>query len=175
MATREEARIEQRREKRRKKPFTFKMWIIVVSALVLLTSILFILIISGSNDEPYPEVRDHWHSEYTVSICGEIQKPFAYSKGGIHTHGEGSIHIHPTNARESGSNATLARFIAGTGGRLTDSSITLPSGKTYNNGDHCDNNKPGEVFLRINNVLVTNISLYVPRDDDEVNIAFGNP
>ena len=176
MDTRGQARIERRREGRRKKQFTFKMWIVLGLALALLTSILVIVVVmSSSNDGPYPEVGDHWHSIYTVTICGEIQGAFPYSEGGIHTHGEGSMHIHPTNARESGSNATLARFIAGTGGRLSDSSITLPSRETYTNGDLCDDGKTGKVFLTINNVLMPNISLYVPRDDDKVNIAFGNP
>jgi hypothetical protein len=91
----------------------------------------------------HPGLTDHWHAAYGVRICGEFQPPFENQgdPNGIHTHGDGAIHIHPGAAEQvakAGDEATLGVFFSAVGGELTDDSITLPDGTTYTEGeDEC--------------------------------------
>jgi hypothetical protein len=59
-----------------------------------------------------PQLGDHIHQAFSVSICGEPQAaiPEFESDVGIHTHGDGLIHIHPFSQLGVGANATLGRF-----------------------------------------------------------------
>ena len=59
-----------------------------------------------------PQLGDHIHQAFSVSICGEPQEPIPTfeSEVGIHTHGDGVIHIHPFSQLGVGANATLGRF-----------------------------------------------------------------
>ena len=134
-----------------------------------------IIAFSGDAENAMPQVGDHFHAEYSVSVCGQVQKDYDYSQGGIHTHGEGSIHLHPENSTEAGGNATLARFMAGTGGRLTNSLIVLPSGISYEDGDECPDGNKGKLFLKVNTIEHAEIASYVPKDEDVIIIGFGQP
>jgi hypothetical protein len=90
-----------------------------------------------------PGLTDHWHAAYGVRICGEWVDPFQNlgDPNGIHTHGDGAIHIHPGAAEQvakAGDDATLGVFFEAIGGELTDDSITLQDGTTYTEGeDQC--------------------------------------
>ena len=44
-----------------------------------------------------PGLTDHWHAAYGIYICGTLEPPFTddADPNGIHTHGDGVIHIHP--------------------------------------------------------------------------------
>src|SRR5438309_6628977 len=60
---------------------------------------------------------DHWHAAYGVDICGKFLAPISSQTDpvGIHTHGEGVIHVHPfklPSGRKSftGKNANLGAF-----------------------------------------------------------------
>jgi hypothetical protein len=120
----------------------------------------------------YPQIGDHRHADYSATLCGESEPPFPISSGGVHTHGLGTIHIHPTQAGEAGLNANLARFIAGTGSRLTNESIELPSGLKYTNGDECPDGGIGQMFLRVNGITTPDMASYVPRDGDDIELGF---
>lgn len=54
--------------------------------------------------------------------------------GGIHTYGNGRIHIHPHSASGAGKAANLARFFRNAG-YLQNDGISLPTGQRYHNGD----------------------------------------
>jgi len=60
-----------------------------------------------------PQLGDHIHQAVAVNVCGEFlpELPEFESSVGIHTHGDGVIHIHPFSERGTGANATLGRFI----------------------------------------------------------------
>jgi hypothetical protein len=61
-----------------------------------------------------PQLGDHIHVALAVNICGEEQSPvpeWEPTPIGIHTHGDGVMHIHPTSQLGVGRNATLGRFI----------------------------------------------------------------
>ena len=178
MATRGDGRRQRRKSERRIKPISKKTKLVIAGVGFFFVGILaIVMIVSGSgssgSESPMPQVGDHFHAEYSISICGQVQEDYAYSQGAIHTHGEGSIHLHPQNSTEEGANATLARFIAGTGGRLTNSTIVLPSGISYKDGDECPDGNKGKLFLKVNNIEKMEIASHVPKDEDVIIIGFG--
>jgi hypothetical protein len=74
---------------------------------------------------------------------------------GIHTHGDGFIHIHPFTRSEGGDNATLGRFLGYGGWSASEDSIDLGSDpthwagltadlqkRTWSDGDTCPANTP---------------------------------
>lgn len=88
-----------------------------------------------------PQLGDHIHQAFGVSTCtGEFSTiiPEFHSDVGIHTHGDGVLHIHPSSQLGVGANATLGRFIddaadAGVDISLSDSKLTI-LGDTFEEG-----------------------------------------
>lgn len=89
-----------------------------------------------------PSLDDHWHVPYGINICGEwIQldgdleeisetgQPSNdnYLANGIHSHGDGLIHIHPFSSAGTGDNATIGTFLTNYGVELTDETLRLPA------------------------------------------------
>ena len=60
-----------------------------------------------------PQLGDHIHEAIGFNVCGDFLPniPVFESQIGIHTHGDGVMHIHPFSELGTGSNATLGRFI----------------------------------------------------------------
>jgi hypothetical protein len=113
--------------------------------------------------------RDHWHSSFSVYICDHFMPniPLFESVDGVHTHGDGVIHIHPYTPAASGRNATLGFFLKsdsndGKGGtfKLSSSEIrpATISGdpnskldtKDWHNGDKCPDGQAGQVKFTVN-------------------------
>jgi len=112
--------------------------------------------------------QDHWHSSFSVYICDHFMPnvPLFESVDGIHTHGDGVIHIHPYTPQASGTGATLGFFLKsyssnGKGGtfKLSGSEIqpaSIPGDtnvldrKDWHNGDKCPDGQPGEVKFTVN-------------------------
>jgi hypothetical protein len=96
-----------------------------------------------------PVLGDHWHAAYGVYVCGSFLPSF--TKGldpnaadplGIHSHGDGVIHIHPFSSETSGKNATLGKYLDWEGVKLTNDELTLPDGTKYKTGDNCPEGTP---------------------------------
>jgi hypothetical protein len=94
-------------------------------------------------------------------VCGEWQPniPEFENTVGIHTHGDGVIHIHPFSQGGAGENATLGTFLEDTDVRLSDDELTigtneLPDGKkTWKEGeDQCDGKDAELVVAQWENV-----------------------
>ena len=108
----------------------------------------------GVSDDTPPTLNDHWHSAYSVNICGteQPQMPQPSRLGGLHTHNDGLIHIEPfvtASALDRGDNATLARFAESMPGfKLTPTEIQPLDGKKMKNGDLCDGKDPGKLTIR---------------------------
>lgn len=100
---------------------------------------------------------DHWHTAYGIYICGQYLPNMSVGvspdPGGIHTHQDGVIHIHPFQTATTGRNARVGDFFNQTGLNVTSSKIELPtdsalgdnSGTTYKKGDKCPDGKKGVV------------------------------
>ena len=177
MARRGQERRERRRSERRVRRFTPQMWLIVAGVGLGLVALMGLLVVSSGVGDVgqagrFPQIGEHRHANYFISICGESEPAFPVSEGDVHTHGSGSIHIHPANALDAGRNATLSRFLDGAGARLTNESIELPSGVSFTNGDLCPDGRTGQMFLRVNGVTVAGVADYVPRVEDSVELGF---
>ncbi len=101
----------------------------------------------GSNSNAAPVVnKDHWHAYLGVNVCGTWLPSAPAFDGataqamGIHSHGDGLMHIHPFSSAASGKNATVGRFIKdndGAGWELDSTSMKLWDGAQYKNGYTC--------------------------------------
>jgi hypothetical protein len=100
----------------------------------------------------------HWHTAFGVNICGQwLANPPTFETAadnpnvrvGIHTHGDGYIHIHPYTRSEGGHHATVGLFFNYGGWSVSSDSIGAWSGpspepqkKTWTNGDRCPAGTP---------------------------------
>ena len=91
-----------------------------------------------------PRLGDHWHSVYDIHVCADEIVGHWRSKmvverdpDGIHTHGDGLIHIHPFNSLATGDSAQLGKFFEAFGGYITDSAIKLDTGEVIEEGFYC--------------------------------------
>jgi len=88
-----------------------------IIALVLVLGVA--LVVYARNDRldedlgGVPQLGDHIHQAFGVNVCGEWKPnvPEFESKIGLHTHGDGVLHIHPFSDLGVGINATLGRFM----------------------------------------------------------------
>jgi len=129
----------------------------VIGAIVLLGSALVWYAADDRKDDTSipPVIGDHWHAAFGIYVCGEWQPdiPEFEATTGIHTHGDGVIHIHPFSQSGAGENATLGTFLEDTDVKLSDSELTigkneLPDGaKTWKEGDDKCDGKAGELVV----------------------------
>jgi len=138
------------------------------------------------------EAGDHWHASLDVYQCTDwvaTKAPEFETKAdnpdirvGIHSHGDGLIHIHPFNSSESGKNATVGRFMDYGGYSVSSSSYDLwpgPDGTKLQekNGDQCtmpDGSKqPGALTWYVNDKKQSGDPAdYQPKDHDKIVLVF---
>ena len=77
-----------------------------------------------------PRVGAHWHVPYRVYLCDRYLAPVEGDgdQGGIHSHGDGMVHVEPTRASSAGTNATFRRFEEAEGLRITATSLRWRDG-----------------------------------------------
>lgn len=82
----------------------------------------------GEREAVGPKIGDHWHAPYAIFILGTRLPaiPEMVTKEGVHTHGDGVIHIHPFLPGAEGEGAGLANFFAAMGGELTNTRLRIP-------------------------------------------------
>lgn len=88
--------------------------------------------------------QDHWHAAYGLYNCDQFLPPITDQTDpvGIHTHGDGVIHIHPFVSGAAGANAKLSVLEDAVGLQITEDELAIPAGETYKAGDMCGD-KPG--------------------------------
>jgi hypothetical protein len=132
------------------------------------------------------QIGDHWHAAYAVYIGDELQPNMPTWESGVHTHGDGIIHIHPFQHFEEGSGAALTKFFAYGGGTLTEDEFRIPGqSRTYLDGDSTpDGDGPGHVYIAataaedgeklqdFGNGWALVSPDYVPRDGDRILFFF---
>lgn len=120
--------------------------------------------------------RDHWHAAYGLFLCDEFSPPITVERDpkGIHTHGDGVVHIHPTVRSAAGRNATLSVFADAVGLTLTDDEIKLPGGKSFKEGKTKCGGKPGIVQVQIDGdkVVTEDVAKIKFTDRQLLTIAF---
>jgi hypothetical protein len=143
---------------------------------------------------------DHWHTYFAINICGEwlppaaqFEKPYddqqSQSNVGIHTHGDGLIHVHPFVTSETGDNATLGLYLRYVGWQITPETVDVSSGypepgpasdpnrRVWRTGDACTfgdfKDQPGEVVWSVDGeVQAGNPSDYKLEDGETIVIGF---
>ncbi|HEX5095340.1 MAG TPA: hypothetical protein VFX21_04975 [Acidimicrobiia bacterium] len=167
-----------------------------VAVIVVIGSVTIGAIVMGRDDNnTAPVIGDHWHAAFGVNICGEwISNPATFEtpannsgvRAGIHTHGDGFIHIHPFARAETGNNATLGKFLSYGGWSASEDSISVWTGPdvdksktTWTNGDKCPSGseegagEPGRVVFEVNCKTVEgNPSDHKLADQEVVAIGF---
>ena len=119
--------------------------------------------------------KDHWHAAYGIYACDEFLPPLTDERDpkGIHSHGDGIIHIHPFVRSAAGRNATLEVFADAIGLELEDDRLEVPGGETYNAGDDECDGKDAIVQVKVNDKLVTEeVASIKLNDGDLITIAF---
>ena len=138
--SRAQARAKIRRTKRRSGSLG---WTVATVAVVVVGIVGIILARAGSTSNAAPIVnKDHWHAYLGVNVCGTWlpAAPAFESPLGIHSHGDGLMHIHPYSSAAAGKNATVGRFIEdndGAGWQLDSTSMKLWDGVQYKDGYTC--------------------------------------
>ena len=107
-----------------------------------------------------PRANDsHWHVALGVRVCDRWLDPVTDQTDpkGIHTHGDGIIHVHPFVASAAGRRATFERFAEVVGGKLEPRRFAWPEGdgkkkEDKENGDKCGDQE-GEVKAFYNGEL----------------------
>jgi hypothetical protein len=109
-----------------------------------------------SNSAPLgedPTIGDHWHAALGVNVCGEWLPPApqfdrraneAGVTAGIHSHGDGLIHVHPF-ASDEGTDPTVGRFMDYGGWKLSTGAFTLWDSETHGTGKACATGGTGRV------------------------------
>ena len=126
--------------------------------------------------------KDHWHAAFSVYLCDHFAANIAQfeSPDGMHTHGDGVIHLHPFTPKASGTNSTLGFYASAvtdnlkTGAfKLTSTELQYPGDKKdWKNGDQCQG-KPGKVKMSVNGKQVTqDPSTYLMKDGDLIDVGF---
>ena len=124
-----------------------------------------------------PDIGDHHHAALGINICGQWKPntPQYESPKGVHSHGDGFIHMHPYSRAGANENATIGLFLEGANEEITSDSIRLSDGTDLQNGDDCANlgGKPGKIRWTVNGKEKQgNPARYVPSDRDIIALAF---
>lgn len=100
---------------------------------------------------------DHWHAAFAVNVCGKELPPLQDGPTdvtGIHTHGDGLVHVHPFTRSAAGERATLSKFFDQVSLKVTDEGFQLPpglevegGGSTVKAGETTCGGEEGEVVL----------------------------
>jgi hypothetical protein len=93
---------------------------------------------AGGQEKPVA-TKDHWHAAFGIWSCDHWLPPVPLGEDptGVHTHGDGLIHIHPFDDRAAGKNATLGRFLEASVMKVDAKSIVVPKGPKLLAGSDC--------------------------------------
>src|SRR4051812_26487846 len=129
-------------------------WPLVISSVVVVGVLLIVLSRGGTADVVAPKLGDHWHAAYGIYDCDHFIAPLTdvgNDSGpggtGLHTHGDGLMHMHPFGTKYTGHGANLGNWGIITGLKLTDTSIEA-AGIKAKNGDPCGSKK-GTLKLKV--------------------------
>ena len=136
-------------------------------------------------DSPRPLIGlDHWHASYAIFIGDKRQPDIPTFEAGVHTHGDGLIHIHPFQSSEEGAGASLQNFFKYGGSDLTDAILRIPGTTvTYHQDDPVPGDgRPGQIYIFESAGGCNSLDLvgqwvrvppsFVPQDGQCIRIAF---
>jgi hypothetical protein len=127
------------------------------------------------------KVGDHFHAALGVDVCGFfVENPPEYhlkagsnERAGVHSHGDGLIHLHPYTEGEAGESANVASFFENGGWEVAEDHLRLWEGTDVSDGQPCPDGRTANVRWAVNaEVMSGNPGDYVPEDGDIITIAF---
>ncbi len=137
--------------------FYASLAVIIIVGLGLIVFSRYQLTHKSTSSSGPPTTQQTWYAGLAVDVCGTIEPNLpsnaAKSGKGLTANGNGVVTIAPADSSQSGSNATLGKFVSGYKGlELTNSTLRYPGKATYSNGDICpkgtpDSGKPGVVIV----------------------------
>jgi hypothetical protein len=157
------------------------VWYVATAAVIVVG----VVAIALSRGETAGEARplpndDHWHSALGVNVCGTWlgnvptfeERAGTTIRAGLHSHGDGLMHIHPYTSDEAGDRATLGQFLEEGGWSASGDSLELWDGTEHRDGQDCDG-KEATVRWSVNGEERDgNPSDFKPNDGDVVALAF---
>jgi hypothetical protein len=174
----------------RKKGSGNALWFSIVAVIVVLGVVGIVISRQSEADSVAPFVKnpatgtgDHWHAAFGVNVCGTWssnisefeQRAGSNVQAGIHSHGDGLIHIHPFQPSEAGNNATVGTYLRFAGYVANDQELELWDGTTRKVGDDC-NGQPGVIRWAVNGEEQQgDPSDYKPNNGDKIGIYFTTP
>ena len=172
-------------------------WLPVAGIVVVIVAVLGVFLAFARGTSAQPSIGDHIHAALDIYVCGQKEPDLPLFEAGVHTHGDGLIHIHPQSPSEEGAGAAVGKFFQYGGWELSQSTLTLPA-TTFKVGDPCPDGQPGVLRMlkyRLswrstsgNNSLladecsrvadadmqeVKDFASYVPKDGDCLHLVFG--
>jgi hypothetical protein len=139
------------------------VWYAAAAILVIGGSLAVALSRSNSASGIGPTATDHWHAGLGVDDCGNWAPnwltPTSATDGspvragtniyaGMHSHGDGVMHMEPRSSADMGKNATVGEYFQSAGFKINATSIDFP-GVKEKNGNKCDG-KPGVLRWEVN-------------------------
>ena len=134
------------RSKHRRRPrFRLRLppWAPVVGIVVTITVAVIGFFFFVRETEARPSIGDHIHAAMNIYVCGQQEPILPAFEAGIHTHGDGLMHMHPQFSNEEGPGAAVGKFFEYGHWELNGSTLTLPRDRTFNDGDPCPDGRPG--------------------------------
>lgn len=123
------------------------VWPVAIGAVVVVGVLLIVLSLGGTTNAA-PRIGDHWHAAYGIYDCDTFLPPEVDIKqdaSGIHTHGDGLMHMHPYSSVYTGDGADILSFAEQTGLEVSDDSFATAT-VSRKTGDKCGT-KAGHVEL----------------------------
>ena len=138
---------------------------------------------TSAEDAPGVAIGEHWHAYLGVNICGQwLPNIGAYeAPTGVHSHGDGFIHLHPLSSSGAHERATLGLYINQAPGdnEFKDDEIKLEGQDRVKNGDKCPSGeykgKKGVVRWSVDKTEKAdgaNPARYIPEDGDVIAVTF---
>jgi hypothetical protein len=147
-----------------------RFWYAITALVVVVGVVAIVIFRANQPPELGPKLAssshpaDHWHAALGVYDCdhwvgdpsvgnGLWLWPAQTSQGspgrvgtdayaGLHSHGDGIIHMEPATTDEAGKNATVGKYFQFGGWKLSSSGYTFLT-TTVKNGEKCKNGQPG--------------------------------
>ena len=194
------ARRAVRSRKRSRSRFRLRLpsWLPIAVIVVVIAAVLGVFLAFARGTSAQPSIGDHIHAALDIYVCGQQEPDLPFFEAGVHTHGDGIIHIHPESTSEEGTGASVGKFFQYGGWELSQSTLTLPADTTFKVGNPCPDGRPGVLRMlkyRLswrsssgdNSLLADECSRvadadmqdvkdfpgYVPKDGDCLHLVFG--
>jgi hypothetical protein len=132
-----------------------RMWLFATVAVIVVGVAL--VVVSRSDRQGAsavsPKIGEHFHAYLGVNVCGEwITNAPQFEQranetgitAGLHSHGDGLMHLHPFATDEAGENATVGRFFDYGGWKVSSDELETWVGGTHRNGQECTGKTPGK-------------------------------